>query len=110
MKTLLEKLQRVGMFAALAQSVPPITPVPIVGSVTLIELFTTVVRWLLLIAGIIAVLYLIFGGFQYLTAGGDSDRVTKAKTTIVNAIIGIIVIALAFAVYFAVTNFLGTIR
>lgn len=103
---ILEKIRQVGMFAALAQTVPDPGSIPIVPGITLRDLFVSVVRWALMIAAIIAVLYLIFGGFLYLTAGGDAERVTKAKTTIVNAVIGIVVIALAFAIFFAVSNVL----
>ncbi len=44
---------------------------------------------------IIAVLYLLWGGFQILTAGGDEEKVTKGKTIIIQAGIGLLVIFLA---------------
>src|SRR3989304_274942 len=87
------------LLTAIAQvtpTVPPVPPVPIVVGATLQELFTKVVEWVLIIAGFVAVLFLLYGGFLYLTAGGNAEAVTKAKTTIVNAVIGVVVIALAF--------------
>jgi len=104
-----EKIRQIGMLAAVAQTVPVTPPLPIVGGITLRSLFERIVLWVLAIAGMIAVLFLIYGGFLYLTAGGDAERVTKAKTTIINAVIGIIVIALAFAIFFAVTDVLGNL-
>ncbi|MFO0702455.1 MAG: pilin [Candidatus Andersenbacteria bacterium] len=40
------------------------------------------------VAGSVAVLFLIVGGFLYITAAGDEQRLEKAKTTLKNAIIG----------------------
>jgi hypothetical protein len=38
---------------------------------------------------------IIYGGFRYITSGGDSNGVTAAKNTILYAIIGLIIVALA---------------
>ena len=48
--------------------------------------------------GIVLLGYLLFAGFQWMTAGGDSGQVDKAKGMIKNAIIGLIVIVAAFAI------------
>lgn len=45
---------------------------------------------------IIAVLYVIWAGFQILTAGGDEDKVKKGRTTIIQVVIGIVVMWLAY--------------
>jgi hypothetical protein len=38
---------------------------------------------------------LIFGGLKYITSGGESSNISAAKNTILFAIIGLIVVALA---------------
>jgi hypothetical protein len=38
---------------------------------------------------------LIIGGFRYITSGGNSEGIGKAKNTIIYAIIGLIIVALA---------------
>jgi hypothetical protein len=38
---------------------------------------------------------IIIGGFKYITSGGDSNNVSSAKNTILYAIIGLIIVALA---------------
>jgi hypothetical protein len=38
---------------------------------------------------------MIYGGFKYITSGGDSGNVTAAKNTIMYALIGLVVVALA---------------
>lgn len=51
----------------------------------------------LLVGGIIAFLFVLYGGFVYLTAGGDAARATTGRTIIINALIGIIIIFLSLA-------------
>ncbi len=48
------------------------------------------------LAGIIALAYLIVGGYQYITSQGNPDAATMAKSTVVNSIIGLIIILTAF--------------
>jgi hypothetical protein len=55
---------------------------------TVINLFSWVV-------GIVSVIMVIVGGFQYITSGGDSGKVTTAKNTIMYALIGIVIVALS---------------
>jgi hypothetical protein len=47
------------------------------------------------IVGVVAVIMIIVGGFRYITSGGDSNKIAAAKSTIIYAIIGLIVVALA---------------
>ncbi len=50
------------------------------------------------ILGVIAVIVIIYGGVQYIISAGDVGKVKKAKDTILYAVIGLIVCALAFAI------------
>jgi uncharacterized membrane protein len=45
--------------------------------------------------GIIAVIMIIIGGLRYITSGGASEKVQGAKNTILYALIGLIIVALA---------------
>jgi len=56
------------------------------------ELLINVAKFALVFAGGIAMIYLIFGAFQYFTAYGNEERATKAKNTILWAIVGLVVI------------------
>lgn len=47
------------------------------------------------IVGVVSVIMIIWGGFKYITSGGDSSNVTAAKNTILYAIVGLIIVALA---------------
>jgi len=61
-------------------------------------ILTNVVQTLLIVGGAIAVIYLIYGGLLYITASGDAEKATKGRTAIINAIIGIVIIALAYVI------------
>ena len=55
-------------------------------------------------AGIVAVAFIVYGGVQYITANGDPGKITKAKRTILYAVIGLVVVLLAAAITFFVTQ------
>ena len=60
-----------------------------------------VVNLFSIIVGVVAVIMIIFGGFKYITSGGDSGNVSGAKNTLIYAIVGLIIVALAqFIVHF----------
>ena len=61
-------------------------------------LIKLIINWLLGIAFAIAVLFLIIGGFWYITSAGNEETAEKGKNTAVNAIIGIIIIVLAYVI------------
>lgn len=50
------------------------------------------------IVGAVAVIMIIFGGFKYITSGGDSNNIGSAKNTILYAIVGLVIVALAQAI------------
>lgn len=55
----------------------------------------TVVNILSIIVGIIAVIMIIVGGLKFITSTGDSNNVNSARNTILYAVIGLVVVALA---------------
>lgn len=59
------------------------------------NLIHTIVNLLSAIVGIVAVIMIIVGGLRYITSGGNDTSVTSAKNTILYAIIGLIIVALA---------------
>jgi len=59
---------------------------------------TFIIRLFFIIAGIIAILYLLLGAFAWITSGGNKENVDKARDKIMNAIIGIILIFAVLAV------------
>ncbi len=47
---------------------------------------------------IVAVVYCLWAGFQIMTAGGDEEKVKSGRKTIIQVIIGIVVMWLAYAI------------
>jgi hypothetical protein len=75
------------------------------GTTGIQNIIKTVINIFSLIVGVVSVIMIIFGGLRYITSGGDSNNVTSAKNTIIYAIIGLVVVALAqFIVQFVLNK------
>ncbi len=57
--------------------------------------------------GVLAVIVIVIGGVMYMTSAGDPAKVARAKTTIMYAVIGLVVVLLAFAITTFVINATG---
>ena len=68
---------------------------PSEGTEKIQSIVTLIVNIFSVIVGIVAVIMIIYGGFKYITSGGDSGNITSAKNTIIYAIIGLVIVALA---------------
>ncbi len=68
----------------------------------------TVINIITIIVGIVAVIMIIIAGFKYITSNGDSGAVSSAKNTIIYAIVGLVVVALAQAIVRFVVNKITT--
>jgi hypothetical protein len=62
---------------------------------SLTSLAKNIVNIFSIIVGAVAVIMIIYGGFRYITSGGDSNSVGSAKNTLIYAIVGLIIVALA---------------
>jgi uncharacterized membrane protein len=62
--------------------------------------FSNVIRAALVFVGVIALLFIIYAGFSFVTSGGDPKKVQGARQTMTFAIIGLIVVLLSFAILF----------
>lgn len=65
------------------------------ASVGLKSIATTITKYFSIIVGAISIIMIIYGGFRYITSGGDSGKVGSAKNTLIYAIVGLIIVALA---------------
>ena len=60
------------------------------------------------VLGIVAVIVIIMGGIGYMTSSGDAGKVKKAKDTILYGVIGLVIVALSFAIVnFVIGNIIG---
>jgi hypothetical protein len=74
------------------------------GSSSLSDLIVKGIQLMLMFAGAIAVLFVIIGGYQYLASGGNDETAEKGKKTLLNAVIGIIIIVLAYVIINVIIN------
>ena len=58
----------------------------------------TILNVVITVTGLLAVIFIIIGGVHYMTSAGDSNKVKKAKDTILYAVIGLIICVLSFAI------------
>lgn len=65
------------------------------GASSLDGIIKTVINVMSMVVGVIAVIMIIIGGIKYVTSSGDSNNVNSAKNTILYAIVGLVVVALA---------------
>ncbi len=68
------------------------------------SLFTFIIQGLLAIVGIISLLFIILGGYQYITSRGDEELASSGKKTLTNAIIGLAIVVLSYIVVAVVIN------
>lgn len=73
---------------------------------TVPEIARLIINWALYLAAIIAVIFIIYGGFLYITSGGDTGQAGKGRTTLVNALIGLTIVVLSYLIVQIVYNFL----
>ncbi len=91
---------------ALAQSFPDINPIDPSRFNSVSDVLLLIINGLLVIAGALAVIYIILAGFTYITSAGDPDKAQKAKGGLVYAIIGIVVISFSYAIVNVVIDIL----
>ena len=76
---------------------------------TAVDVVVNIITVIISILGIVAVVVLIIGGIGYMTSSGDSAKVKRARDTILYAIIGLVICALAFGIVnFAVSIINGS--
>jgi hypothetical protein len=74
------------------------------------DLLVKVISFLLLLAGGLAVLFVIIGGFRYLTSGGNEEAAKKGKKTLIYALAGIAIVVLSYAIVNVIVSQLGKIK
>ena len=96
----------VAMIPLATHAQPETSPIDSVTDVEVV--LNNIVRWAQVIFFILAALFIIFAAFEYLTAGGDDEKVKKAKNMLIYAIVAIAVALVAGGMKALVGTFLGT--
>lgn len=77
------------------------------GNVTVNELVARIIAWVLPVVGSLFLVMFIWGGILWFTAAGEEAKVKKARTTLVNAVIGMAIIMGAYLIVSNVIAILG---
>lgn len=65
----------------------------------------SIINWILVAIFIASFVYLVLAGVKYITSGGDTAKATEARTAIIHAIIGMVVVTLALFIVQAAVDF-----
>jgi len=74
------------------------TPPAGLPNVELDVVLENIIVGILGLVGILSVLFLVYGGVQYLTSAGDENKMEGAKSTITYAILGLVIAFLSYAI------------
>ncbi len=88
------------VFAYTVQEIPSGTGVDIW------DLLIKALNWFFNITIIIAAIFLVFAGWQYVTAGGDEDKMKNGLNTLIRALIGVAIALLAKGLIYIVSTFI----
>jgi len=68
------------------------------NELTIDQRISSIVAIFLSLLGVIFFILMLYGGYNWMTAAGDEKKVEKAKDTIRNALIGLIIVIAAYAI------------
>ncbi len=74
------------------------------GTTDVPTIINEVISWVLLLVGGVTVLFIVLGGFQYVTSAGNKERAESAKRTLTYAVVGLVIVILAKIIVSLVTN------
>ena len=71
------------------------------------KLISTGISVVIIVSGILVFVFLVWGGVEWLTSGGDKTKIENARSKLTNALIGVAIIAAAYAVWTLALTFFG---
>lgn len=80
---------------------------PSVGFGTIGDFVSKAIQVIIAVSILIVLVMLIIGAYEWITSGGDKEAVGKARNRIINALIGLAVLAVAFALARLGAQFVG---
>lgn len=77
------------------------------GASAISMILSNLVTLIYSIATIVLIFMILWGAFDWLTSGGDKEKLEHAKSRLINAFVGIMLFAIAFAVIQILGKFTG---
>lgn len=103
---MLELIKQVRAAGSGLGEITPINKLPASRFADVPAVISGVIDWILILAGALAVIAVVYSGIMYITAGGDSAKAEKGKNNLIWAIIGVVIISLAYVIIQWVQNIL----
>ncbi len=98
-------LPRPGSVEATANAYPDAAAVANLPSVTDSALITSVIKTILQLGMSLTIIAIVVAGFYYITGRGEEDKMTKAKDILVYLVVGLIIMASAYAIITGIAKF-----
>lgn len=89
-----------------AQSQIQITPTE-GGYKNITDFINAALRLAFIVALLIVLVMFVWGAIEWITSGGEKENIDKAKKRITNALIGLVILAVAFAIVSLAGSFVG---
>lgn len=116
----MNKLQKLALSASASVTSLAVTATPVFAQLKDVEvdpgegfatsfggLINGVLSFVMVFAALLVFMYLIWGGIEWITSGGDKGKTESARNKITAAVIGLIVVAASYAILTLALNFLG---
>lgn len=84
-----------------------IAPPSIIPNVGFSAFLSGLISMLIILAFLAAFIYLIWGGFQWVTSGGDEAGISAARGRIMAALVGLTIVVASWAIFQLVEAFFG---
>ncbi len=85
----------------------PIVPEKLLSVPDIVTVVKNIIQFILIVAFVLAFIFLLIGGIRWITAGGDEKGVASARGMITGALIGLVIVLVAFALIKLVEQFFG---
>lgn len=85
----------------------PFTSPDPTGTVGISKFLTNLVSLIYILAAIVFIFMILWGAFDWMTSEGDKEKIARARDKIINALIGILLFAAAYAIIQILGQFTG---
>jgi hypothetical protein len=83
-----------------------VQPIPDGKNIVIWDVLIKALNWFFNITIIIAAIFLVYAGWQYVTAGGDEEKMKGGLNTLIRALIGVGIALLAKGLIYIVSTFI----
>lgn len=77
------------------------------GELTIPNIVAGAIRLILVIAALVAFVFLIIGGIRWVTSGGDKEKTARAQQTLTAALVGLVIVFASWAIIKLIETFFG---